>query len=312
MLTRLRRIEGSACVLLLIVLLVSAACHRAPSASSTNATQQSAPQYERIISLSPSTTEVLYGLGLFPRVIAVSDYDEFPPEVKRLPHIGGWSNTNLEQVASLRPDLVVMADAQAPFVKDKLDALGLKTLAVPSRSVEDALTSIAQLGSATGHEREAQQLINETRAKLEDVRARTRELPRLRVLCIVDRVPGTLRGLYAATAESFIGQLIETAGGTSIAPAAPSGFGQISKEAVVTLDPEVIIDLEQNTTDTNNRLAEDTQAVWRELSQVKAVRDGRVYAVRDTSVLHPSQFVGDAAQKFAALLHPEVFKQGDK
>ena len=301
------RIKQRARALSLIVLLVGAACHHAPSVN-TNAPQTAAPQYERIISLSPSTTEVLYGLGLFPRVVAVSDYDEFPPEVKRLPRIGGWSNTNLEQVASLRPDLVVMADAQAPFVKDKLDALGLKTLAVPSRSVEDALTSIEQIGRATGRDEAARQLINDTRAKLDDVRARTRDLPRLRVLCIVDRVPGTLRGLYAATSGSFIGQLIETAGGESIAPAAPSGFGQISKEAVVTLDPEVIIDLEQNTT--GNRLAEDTQAVWRELSQVKAVRDGRVYAVRDTSVLHPSQFVGDAARKFAALLHPEVLKQG--
>ena len=268
MLKRLSRSERRVRALLLVALLVGAACQRAPSVSNANAPQAAAPQYERIISLSPSTTEVLYGLGLFPRVIAVSDYDEFPPEVKRLPRIGGWSNTNLEQVASLRPDLVVMADAQAPFVKDKLDALGLKTLAVPSRSVEDALTSIEQLGRATGREREAQQLIAETRAKLDDVRARTRDLPRLRVLCIVDRVPGTLRGLYAATSGSFIGQLIEMGGGDSIAPAAPSGFGQISKEAVVTLDPEVIIDLEQNTTDTNNRLAEDTQAVWRELAQV--------------------------------------------
>ncbi len=114
-----------------------------------------------------------------------------------------------------------------------------------------------------------------------------------------------MRGRYAATQGSFIAQLLETAGGESIAPAAPSGFGQINKEAVVTLDPEVIIDLEQNTTD--NKLAEDTQAVWRELAQVKAVRMGRVYAVRDTSVLHPSQFVAATARQFASLLHPDVF-----
>ncbi|HYY42769.1 MAG TPA: helical backbone metal receptor, partial [Pyrinomonadaceae bacterium] len=182
-------------VLTLVALLCSAACQRAPSLGNANAPQAQAPQpapnYERIISLSPSTTEVLYGLGLFPRVVAVSDYDEFPPEVQRLPRIGGWSNTNLEQVASLRPDLVVMADAQAPFIKDKLEALGLKTLAVPSRSVEDALTSIEQIGRATGHEAEAQRLINETRAKLADVRARTSSLEHPRVLCVVDRVPGT-------------------------------------------------------------------------------------------------------------------------
>lgn len=304
-----RQRQHALLLLLLISLLNGAACQRASAPPPTNA-QQAAPtakQYERIISLSPSTTEALYGLGLFPRVIAVSDYDEFPPEVKQLPRIGGWSNTNLEQVTSLRPDLIVMTQSQAPFIKDKLDALGIQTIVVPSYTVEDALTGIELLGRSTGHDEAARKLINETRAKLDDVRSRTSQGPRVRVLCIVDRVPGTLRGLYAATQGSFIAELLETAGGESVAPPAPSGFGQISKEAVVALDPDVIIDLLQNTTDA--RLAENTQEVWRELAQVKAVRAGRVYAVRDTSVLHPSQFVGDTARKFAVMLHPEIFKQ---
>ncbi|PYS88639.1 MAG: hypothetical protein DMF64_20085 [Acidobacteria bacterium] len=301
---RMNRIERCLICLLLIALACGASCRHAASPQSASA--PNAPQYTRIISLSPSTTEVLYGLGLFPRVIAVSDYDEFPPEVKQLPRIGGWSNTSLEQVTALHPDLIVMTESQAPLIKDKFDALGVKTIVVPSYTLEDVLAGIEQLGRETGRAQEAQKLINETRAKLEDVRTRTRELPRPRVLCIVDRVPGTLRDLYAATRGSFIVQLIETAGGDSIAPPAASGFGQISKEAVVTLNPEVIIDLEQNTT--NGTLAEDPKAVWQELAQVKAVRDGRVYAMHDTSVLHPSQFVGDSARKFAVLLHPEVFK----
>jgi iron complex transport system substrate-binding protein len=301
----MKRIELSLTTLLLVALSCGAACRRGAQPQAPPA-----PQYQRIISLSPNTTEMLYGLGLFPRVVAVSDYDEFPPEVKQLPRIGGWSNTNLEQVTTLHPDLIVMSAEQAPFIKDKLDALGLKTVAVPSRSMADVFTAMEQLGQATGRTAEAQKLIAETRGQLEDVRARTAQLPRPRVLCVVDRVPGTLRGLYTATSGSFIVEVIEAAGGQSVAPPAPQGFGQISKEAVVALDPEVIIDLLQNTT--NPTLAEDTQGVWRELAQVKAVRAGRVYAVRDTSVLHPSQFVGPAARKFAALLHPEAFKESDQ
>jgi iron complex transport system substrate-binding protein len=300
---RMSGIERSLIALLVVVLACGASCRRAaaPQADAPNA-----PQYTRIISLSPSTTEELYGLGLFPRVVAVSDYDEFPPEVKQLPHIGGWSNTSLEQVTTLHPDLIVMTQSQAPLIKDKFDALGVKTIVVPSYTLEDVIAGIKQLGRETGRDAQAQQLINEMQAKLEDVRTRTHDLPRPRVLCIVDRVPGTLRDLYAATKGSFIVQLIDVAGGESIAPPAASGFGQISKEAVVTLNPDVIIDLEQNTT--NGKLAEDPKAVWQELAQVKAVRDGRVYALHDTSVLHPSQFVGDSARKFAVLLHPEVFK----
>lgn len=266
-----------------------------------------APKPRRIISLSPSATEVLYGVGAFPRVVAVSDYDDYPPEVKNLPKIGGWSNTNLEQVATLKPDLVVLTQSQAPMIKDKLDALGVRTLVVPSYTLADALSSIQQIGDAVGEPDNARKLAAETRAKLDAVRAATESLPRTRVVCVVDRVPGTLRGLYAATKGSFLVELIETAGGESVAPPGGNGFGQISKEALAALDPDVIIDMAQGAS--GSKLAEDPKQVWGELSQVKAVRGGRVYSLRDNFVLHPSQFVGDTARKFAELIHPEAFKQ---
>lgn len=265
---------------------------------------------QRIISLTPSTTEILYGVGAFPRVVAVSDYCTYPPEVSKLPKVGGWSNPNLEQLASLRPDLVVFWDSQAQFVKDKIEGLGVRTLSVPGRTLADAYTSIEQTGRATGNEREAQELLARTRAEVEDVRARTRELPRRRVLCVVDRVPGTLRDLYSATRGSFIAELIEAAGGESIAPPAEGGWGKMQKEAIVALDPEIIIDLMMQPG--SGALAEDTQAVWRELPRVRAVRDGRVYAVRDPTVLHPSQFVGATARRFAEIIHPEAFKAETK
>ncbi|HKP73535.1 MAG TPA: ABC transporter substrate-binding protein [Pyrinomonadaceae bacterium] len=263
-----------------------------------------ASQPQRIISLSPSTTEVLYGVGAFGRVVAVSDYDKFPPEVAALPKIGGWSNTNLEQVASLKPDLVVMTDSQAPLIKDKLDALGVRTLSVPSYTVEDVMRSIELIGAATATDEAARKLVADTRAKLEEVRRRTGNLTKPRVLCVVDRVPGTLRGLYTATKGSFFVDLIEIAGGDSIAPPAAKGFGQISKEAVVSLDPDIIIDMLQSG---EGKLAENAREVWNELPNVKAVREGRVYSLPDESMLHPSQFVGDTARKFAELIHPEAF-----
>jgi iron complex transport system substrate-binding protein len=262
---------------------------------------------QRIISLSPSTTEVLWGVGAFSRVVAVSDYDDFPPEVKNLPKIGGWSNTNLEQVATLKPDLIVVTQSQAPMIKDKLDALGVCVVVVPSYTVADALASITQIGAAVGEDEAARKLLAETQGKLDAVRAATKELKRPRVLCIVDRVPGTLRGLYAASKGSFFVELIEIAGGESIAPPAANGFGQIGKEAIVTLDPDIIIDMAQSSN--SSQLAEDPKEVWDELRQVKAVREGRVFALRDTSVLHPSQRVGDTARKFAELIHPEAFKK---
>lgn len=290
--------------LLTCALLFAGACRRDERAP---AVPQSGDKPARIVSLSPSVTEVLSGVGAFERVVAVSDYCEYPPEVARLPRVGGWNNPNLEQIASLRPDIVIFAEAQAQFVKDKIEGLGIRTLSVPGNTLEDSFKAIEMIGRAVGNDAEAEQLLARTRATVETVRLKTEKLPRRRVLCVVDRVPGTLRDLYTASKGSFIEQLIEVAGGESIAPPARAGWGKLQKEAVVALDPEIIIDLMMQKPE--GQLAEDTQAVWGELSNLRAVREGRVYAIRDPSVLHPSQFVADAARRFAELIHPEAFEK---
>ncbi|MDP2233145.1 MAG: helical backbone metal receptor, partial [Actinomycetota bacterium] len=153
-----------------------------------------APQ--RIISIAPSVTEILYGLGAFDRVVAVSNYCTYPPAVKSLPRVGGWHAPNLEKLVALHPDLVVMTEAQAPFIHEQLQQLGIKTLVTPSQTVEDALNAIEVIGRATGKEREATALATATRSVLDRVRARARNLPHPTVLCVVDRMPGTLRDLY--------------------------------------------------------------------------------------------------------------------
>ncbi len=160
---------------------------------------------QRIISASPSVTEILYGVGAFDKVVAVSDYCTYPPAVKSLPRIGGWSTPSLERVAGLRPDLVVLTDSQAPLVQDHLRDLGLKTLVTPSRTIQDVFTAMELIGRGTGHEREAGALMATTRAALERVRTRASTLSRPTVLSIVDRTPGTLRDLYAAAPGSYMG-----------------------------------------------------------------------------------------------------------
>jgi iron complex transport system substrate-binding protein len=261
----------------------------------------------RIISLTPSTTEILHGVGAFDRVVAVSDYCSYPPEATKLPRVGGWSNPNMEQIAGLRPDLVIYCDAQAQFVKDRVEAAGIKTLEVPTQTLEDAYKSIELIGRATGEEEAARGLLEQTRARVEAVRLVTERLPRRRVLCVVDRVPGTLRDLYTAGGDSFIAHLIRVAGGEPISPPTGGGWGKMQKEAVVALDPDVILDLMMHKE--SGSFAEDTLAVWKELPTLRAVREGRVYPVRDETVLHPSQLVGDSARRFAGLIHPEAFEK---
>jgi iron complex transport system substrate-binding protein len=261
----------------------------------------SSPQ--RIISTSPNITEILYGIGAFDKVVAVSDYCTYPPAVKTLPRVGGWENSNLEQIIRLRPDLVALSDAQAPLIRPQLQQLGLRTLVAPTRTLENVFEAMKLLGLATGRQSEARDLAAQVHAKLDAVRLKTSRLPRRRVLLVVDRTPGTLRDLYVATRGSFLAELIDIAGGECVASPEPAGYSKISKEAVAALAPDLIMDLVHGSTD---RLGEDPVAVWGDLSLLRAVRERRVYAVRNDFVPHASQFVVDTAEVFARIIHPEL------
>ncbi len=287
-----------------LLLLAAGGCGRVSVNRETPAPAGASNAPKRIISLSPNTTEILYGVGAFDRVVAVSTFCDYPPGVEKLPRVATWQSTNLEQMQSLDPDLIVMIDAQAPFSKHHFDALGIPTLVVNSQTLDDTISAIRQIGHATGNDAEGEALAARTEATIDAVRARAKDLPRPRVLCVVDRVPGTLRDLYTATKGSFLYELIEAAGGEPVAPPAETGYGKISKEAVAELNPDIIIDMIQGQ---KGAYSEDPQAVWRELPELKAVAEGRVFPIRETSVLHPSQFVADSAERFARVIHPEVF-----
>ena len=264
---------------------------------------------QRIVSLSPNTTEILDGIGAFDRVIGVSRYCVYPPAVKKLPRVGGWENSDIEKIVALRPDLVVLTDAQAPFIVDKLQTFGLRSLAVPSRTLADVFAAIGSLGEATGNRQRAAELITRTHSALEQVRARTKILPRRTVLLSVSRTPGSLTELYVATEGSYLAELIEIAGGHSIAAPAKAGYGKISQEAILTLNPELIIDIVHGS---KGMFSEDLQQVWNELPELRAVRERHIYPVDDNFIPHASQFVADTARLFARIIHPEAFQESRK
>ena len=244
-------------------------------------------------------------MGAFDRVVAVSDYCTYPPAVKNLPHLGGWQNSNVEKIAALRPDLVILVEAQAPFLEDKLQKLGLRSVVTPSRTLSDVFASIEEIGRAVGNETQAGDLVRSTRARLAEVRKETSKLPRRSVLFVVDRTPGTLRDLYVATEGTFLEELVSIAGGKSVAAPAKSGYGKISKEAVLTLNPEIIIDMVHGS---KGKFGEHPEMVWQDLPELLAVRQRQIYPVREEFIPHASQFVADSARLLARLIHPEAFQ----
>ena len=267
----------------------------------------SAPSPQRIVSLSPNTTEILYGVGAFPQVVAVSQFCSYPPAALKLPRVGGWQTSDAEKIVGLRPDLVVLTRAQIPFIADKLQAFSLPTLPVPSDTLQDVFTAIQEIGAGTGHSSQASVLIAQTKASLAQLHRKASSLSTRTVLLVVSRTPGELTEMYVATQGSFLVELLHFAGGQSVAPSAPAGYLKLSKEALLSLNPEVIIDLVHTG---GSRLGEHSSEVWNDLPELQAVRNKRVYELDDPSLVHPSQFVSHTAEVFARLLHPEFVAPG--
>jgi iron complex transport system substrate-binding protein len=259
---------------------------------------------QRIVSVAPTVTEMLYGIGAFDRVVAVTEYCTYPPEAKALPKVGGWATPSIEKIAGFQPGLVAFTEVQAPFLEGPLKKLGIRTLVARSQTIQDAFNSIEALGNATGKERGATNLVAQVKAGLDAVRSRAAVLPHPSVLCIIDRTPGTLRDLYAAIEGSFLAELIVIAGGSVVGGAARGGYGRVSKEAVLTANPDIVLDLMPI-----QQPGASPELAWRDLPELKAVRRGSVHIVRQEYAAHDSQLIAKTAVVFAQLLHPEVAKR---
>jgi iron complex transport system substrate-binding protein len=217
--------------------------------------------------------------------------------------VGGWQTSDAEKIVALRPDLVVLTQAQEPFISDKLNAFSVHTLAVPSDTLSDVFTAIKTIAEATGHASQGTQLIANTRAEIEHVRAHAAKLPLRTVLLVVSRTPGSLSDMYAATQGSYLVDLLSVAGGRSVTSPAQAGYIKLSEEALLALNPEVIIDLQHTS---GSGLGEKSEQVWQDLPELQAVHKKQVYELTDPSIVHPSQFVGHTAEVFAGILHPEL------
>lgn len=257
----------------------------------------------RIVSLSPDITEMLYGIGAFSQMAGVSDFCTYPPAVKRLPSVGGWANPSLEKLASMHPDLVLSDVAQAPLVEDDVKALGLRIVTVPDHSIADVYQTLETLGRLTGHADAAAKLAADTREQLRLVSQKVAGHSRPSVVLIVDRTPGTLAELYTATGGSFLAELVAVAGGSSTAPNAADGYGKLSKEDLLAIDPDIILDFVHGT---SSRFAANPIEAWNEMPELRAVKTHHVYGVNEDFVPHASQRIVETARLFARLIHPEA------
>lgn len=262
---------------------------------------------QRIVSMAPSITETLFALGCGDRVIAVTDFCEFPPEVRNLPRVGGYINPNLEAVVRLKPDLVI-APAGGENLSEKLGQLGLEVLTVDHRSMDGLFGSLSVLGNRLGVEDRARDLARRWREQLEALERRCRRQAGPRVLVIVDRPldDERLQGLYAVGRDGFLDKLIEIAGGKNVLGDSPVAFPVVSAEGVLRLDPEVIVEIQAG-----KRLAPEDlprlRQAWQRVKEVSAVRNGRVYLLDKAVPVVPGPRMIELGEALARCFHPELF-----
>ncbi len=258
---------------------------------------------QRIVSTSPSITEILYALALGDRVVGVTKYCHYPPEAAKKPKVGDFLRPNLEVIVGLKPDLVISeATGVRASVRLKIPALEIK-----NGSVAEIYEAIGSIGKAAGVPDRAAALIVRMRSDLEGIRLRTVKLPRRRTVFIAGRTPGRIEDVVVAGRTSHLDELITLAGGENIFRDTVSTYSKISLESLIARNPEVVIDMGEmaETTGVTEAQKRAVVGLWAaRMPQLAAVRQKRVYAVASDIFVVPGPRIVDAAREFARMLHP--------
>jgi iron complex transport system substrate-binding protein len=264
---------------------------------------QTRPQ--RIVSTAPSITETLFALGIGDRVVGVSQFCNFPPEVQKLPKVGSYIKPDAEAIARLAPDLVVLERSSSELT-ERLNALHIAFIEVPHNTLEDIFTEIQLIGKAAGVPDRSASLTAQIQGSLDAIQSKAKAMPSPRVLVIVDRQQGTLNNLIAVGPDNYVNQILEIAGGTNVLakPGLPQ-YPHISLETVLRENPDVIIDLSstQETEAARRASRAATLALWSQYRDLRAAKNGHVYAGTTDSLVVPGPRTPIATQRLFDFVH---------
>ena len=254
----------------------------------------------RIAVMSPSAAETLVELGVTPRIVAVGDFVDWPPELARLPKIGAFDAPNAERLVELGVTQLFTAASEAGRGEhDRLVGLGIEVVALDTSTFAGTLAAIAETGRRVGRASEARQLLDRIAARIAEVRQRAATVPRRRVLVAVGHDP-----LFVAGPGSHLDELVTIAGGENVAHDAASPYPMIALEAILVRAPEVIVDSADNRPGHSRGMQAGFWAAWPFLP---AVAESRVAVVDPWQLLVPGPRLADMAELMGRLVHPEVF-----
>ena len=238
----------------------------------------------RIISLIPAVSEMLFAIGAGRQVVAVSSFDDYPPEVLKLPRVGALLDPDLERILSLRPDLVIVYESQVDL-RRQLERATIPMFVYKHASLADVGATIRQLGTRIGRDEDAGALVRQIDEKLADIQRRVAGRPRPRTLLVFGRDALTLRGIYASGGFGFLEDMLRAAGADNVFADVKQQSVQATTELILARRPEVILELRSGDMPAEQQRREI--AVWQALSSVPAVRTGRIAIITDPRTVVP-------------------------
>lgn len=259
---------------------------------------------QRIVSLSPNLTEIVFALGLGEKVVGVSNNCDWPAEAKTKPKMGTFWQPNTEAIIAAKPDLVVCESfLQQKEVAETLKRAGLRVLSLRAESIEELFNAIIQIGSATGCLDKAEALTAKIKGELDEIRAKASSAKKVKVLWAVQTEPMRVVGV-----KTFVNEIIDLAGGQNVIAPTGDQYPSISTEVILGCGAEVII---QSAMGSENIPGQQKAAeeFWSRYANLPAVKDKKIYVIDPDTVFRLGPRLPQGVEGVAKLLHPELFEK---
>jgi ABC-type Fe3+-hydroxamate transport system substrate-binding protein len=242
---------------------------------------------ERVISLAPSVTEMVYAVGSGEKLVGVTTYCNFPDATKSIEKVGDTQTPDIERIIALRPDVILVStDSQLQSFMQTLDERGIAVYVIQSNDVEDVFSDMVRLGTLLGTEAAAETVVKSLKSRVDALGGTSDSAPS-KVFVQISREP-----LFTIGADSFITKLVEKAGGVSVTRDVPTGYPKLSKETAAASDPDVIILSDSE----DNREPNDA------FKKSKAFKNGSIYRIDADILSRPGPRMVDALEQMARMI----------
>lgn len=260
--------------------------------------EDSNEKVERIVSLAPSNTEILFSLGLGDRIVGVTTECDYPKEAMEKDKVGDYKGINIEKVIELEPDLVIGYGEVDEGIASKIKEAGISLVSYEPESIDEIIDVIKKIGEVTGKEEEAKKVTEDMNAKKGKILDKIKDAEEVKVFYEVWNDP-----LMAAGPGSFMDELINLAGGENIAKDAKGEYPEFDQEQLIERNPDVYL-----TADDNEDKTVESIKIRPGYETMDAIKNDRIYLLEPNIVSRPGPRIIDALELVAEALYPELFE----